>query len=408
MSKFSQTVGFAANIYWQRAQTQYLAHVRHEPLALLYTRKGREDPYAIYRRMRQNGPLMPTARGNWSTASHRVCSAVLRDRKFGVVHDEQLDLSFLEMNAPDHTRLRRLAQPAFSPKTLPAFRRRIEKTVGELLDRAAAVGRFDLVSEFAAPLPIGVITDLLGIPDADSREFEEHGAVVGSALDGIRSLRHAARFAAADAKLNTLYESLIELRRREPADDLISRLIAAEGDRLKPAELKPMINLLLIAGFETTVNTIGSCVLALLNNPEQWEALRSDPEQMAPKAVEEALRYDPPVQNTGRIALEDLELEGRQVRKGQWVLTMIGGAGRDPEVYERPEVFDIGREAPAEHLAFSGGIHYCVGQPLARMEMTIAIQLLAERMPNLKFAGPVRRHARSSIRGLQHLPVSAN
>jgi cytochrome P450 len=408
MSKFSQTAGFATSLYAQRATVMYLAHVKREPLAMLQTRKGLDDPYAIYRLMRQRGTLALTPQGNWSTASHRVCSAALRDRKFGVVQDEQLNLSFLGMNQPDHTRLRRLAQPSFSPKTLPGFRDRIEKTVGRLLDRAAARGRFDLVSEFATPLPISVITDLLGIPDADSREFGEHGAVVGSALDGIRSLRQAARFQAANAKLNTLFENLFELRRREPADDLISRLIAAEGDQVRPAELAPMVFLLLIAGFETTVNLIGNCVLALMNNPEQWEALRADPERLAPKAIEEALRYDPPVQGTSRIALEDVELEGQLVRRGQWVVTMIGAAGRDPEVYDRPEAFDIDREDPADHLAFSGGIHYCVGQPLARMELTIAMQMLAERMPTLRLAGPVRRRPTSTIRGLRHLPVSAS
>lgn len=409
MSRLTQTAGFAASLYLQRAYVQYLAHVRHEPMALLHTRKGREDPYAIYRRMRASGPLSLTSHGNWTTASHRVCNAVLRDRKFGVVQDEQLDLSFLGMNPPDHTRLRRLAQPAFSPKHLPSFRSRIENTVAELLDRAVAEGgRFDLVSGFAEPLPISVITELLGIPDADSREFAEHGAVVGSALDGIQSLRQAARFQAADAKLDALFQNVFELRRREPADDLISRLIAAEGDQIEPGELTPMVFLLLIAGFETTVNVIGNCVLALLNNPEQWEALRADPERLAPKAVEEALRYDPPVQGTSRIALEDAELEGQKVRKGQWVLTMIGAAGRDPEVYERPDVFDIERDHPAEHLAFSSGIHYCVGQPLARMELTIAMQLLAERMPKLRLAGPVRRRRTSTIRGLRSLPVVAD
>jgi cytochrome P450 len=294
----------------------------------------------------------------------------------------------------------------FSPKTLPTFRTRIEKTVGDLLDQAAARnGSFDLVSAFAQPLPISVITELLGIPDADSREFGEHGAVVGSALDGIKSLRHAARFQAANANLHTLFENLFDLRRREPADDLITRLLATEGDQLQPGELEPMVFLLLIAGFETTVNLIGNCALALMNNPDQWQALRADPERLAPKAVEEALRYDPPVQGTSRIALEPTELEGHQIRRGQWIVTMIGAAGRDPEIYSHPDTFDIQRDAPADHLAFSSGIHYCVGQPLARMEATIAIQLLAERMPKLELASPPRRRRTSTIRGLTQLPV---
>ncbi|ACU77317.1 cytochrome P450 [Catenulispora acidiphila DSM 44928] len=409
MTNLTQAARFATALYGQRAFTHYLAYVRHEPMAQLATRKGREDPYAIYRQMRQYGPLYRTARGNWSTVSHRVCNTVLRDRRLGVEQDEYLDLSMLGMNPPDHTRLRRLAQPAFSPKTLPTFRARIERTVADLLDRAESPGgSFDLVSAFAAPLPISVITELLGIPDADNREFAEHGATVGSALDGIQSLGQAARFQASQAALHTLFENLFALRRREPADDLISHLIAAEGDQIQPSELEPMVFLLLIAGFETTVNLIGNSTLALLNNPDQWEALRADPENLAPKAVEEALRYDPPVQGTSRLALQDLELEGQHIHQGQRIFTMLAAAGRDPEIYPHPDTFDIARESPADHLAFSSGIHYCIGQPLARMEATIALQTLAERMPKLRITGPVRRRNTTTIRGLRQLVVSAD
>ena len=406
MSGLSQTIGFAAGLYRQRATIRYQAHVRRIPLSQLETRKGRDDPYAVYRRMRRDAALAPTRRGNWVTVSHRVCDAVLRDRRFGVQKDPDLDLSFLAMNPPDHTRLRRLAQPAFSPKTLPAYRGRIEETIGQLLDRAVS-RRFDLVSGFAAPLPISVITGLLGIPDADSAEFERYGAAVGSALDGITSLRQAARIKDADAKLHALFQGVFELRRREPADDLISRLLAAEGDQVEPGELEPLVNLLLIAGFETTVNLIGNCVHALLREPGQWETLCADPEQWAPRAVEEALRYDPPVQGTSRIALEDVELEGVRVRRGQVVVLMIGAAGRDPGVYERPEVFDIARGPSPDHLAFASGIHYCVGRPLALMESTIAVRMLAERLPGLRLAGRARRRASTTIRGPRYLPVRA-
>ncbi|WP_034271178.1 cytochrome P450 [Actinospica robiniae] len=406
MSQLSQTVRFATGLYRQRLDIAYAAHVHHAPLAQLDTRAGHSDPYAVYRRMRADGPLAPTRKGNWVTVSHRICSAVLRDRRFGVVRDPYLDMSFLGMNPPDHTRLRRLAQPAFSPKTLPAYQTRIERTVEGLLDRAAsAPGTFDLVSGFAAPLPITVITDLLGIPDADSGQFAAYGAAVGSALDGIRSLRQARRVQAAAEKLGVVFDRLIDLRRREPGDDLTSRLVAAEGGQVHADELRPLINLLLIAGFETTVNLIGSCVLNLLRHPDQWQALCAEPERLAPQAVEETLRYDPPVQATSRIALEDLELEGTPVHLGQSVVTMIGAAGRDPEVYERPEVFDIERVPEVDHLAFSGGIHYCVGQPLARMEAVIALRLLATRMPSLRVAGRPRLRPATAIRGPLYLPV---
>ncbi len=316
-------------------------------------------------------------------------------------------MSFLLMNPPDHTRLRRLAQPAFSPKAVATYHGQIERAVGNLLDRAAAAGEFDLVSAFASPLPITVITDLLGIPDADSHDFGRHGAQIGSALDGIRSLRHARQLMAASKELRQLFDSLFELRRREPQDDLVSRLVAADGDQIEPGEMLSMCLLLLITGFITTVNLIGNAVLALLDHPGQWQALCADPEAMAPKAVDETLRFDPPVQDTSRVALEPLELEGKAVAEGQPVIMLIAAANRDPEVYDHPDAFDIHRERAADHLAFGGGIHYCIGQPLARLEATIALQMLAERMPELARTGPVRRVNSSNLRGPLRLPVTA-
>lgn len=186
---------------------------------------------------------------------------------------------------------------------------------------------------------------------------------------------------------------------------MLGRLAAAEGDQISPEEMIPLCTLLLVAGFEATVNLIGNGVLALLDHPEQWKALCADAQALAPKAVEEALRFDPPVQRTFRVALEPSEIEGRSVHKGQWVVTFIGGANRDPDVYERPSGFDLGRTGGADHLAFSSGIHYCIGQPLARLEATIVFRLLAERMPNLRRNGPVVRRNATTIRGPSRLPV---
>jgi cytochrome P450 len=417
MADLRQVLAFASSLYLTRAGVGYAGYVRRDPMSLIQLRPGRVNPYAIYDRIRAQGPLVPTRLGNWVTTSHPVCDGVLRDRRFGVRPQEQdgvpaaqdeLDLSFLGMNPPDHTRLRRLAAPAFGPRAVATYADRIERTVGELLDAAAAAGQFDLVSAFAAALPIAVITDLLGIPDSRSADFARYGMLIGSALDGIRSLRHARQLMIGDSVLRKLFEDLFELRRREPQDDILSQLVAAPGDQVRPAEILPLCSLLLVAGFETTVNLIGNGVLALLGNPAQWQALCADPAAMAPKAVEEVLRFDPPVQRTYRVALEPLELEGRQVRKDQIVVTLIGAANRDPEVYRKPDVFDINRENAASHLAFSSGIHYCLGQPLARLEATIAFAMLAERMPALARAGRVKRRNATTIRGPLYLPVTAS
>ncbi|GIE86905.1 cytochrome P450 [Actinoplanes regularis] len=410
-----QALSFAVALYRRRLAINYWGRVRRDPLSRLHLAEGRANPYAVYDEIRAYGPLMPTPLGNWVTANHAVCDAVLRDRRFcpraaqmngpGAPGDK-FDMSFLDKDPPEHTRLRRLAQPAFSPKQIAGYRPRVERVVGELLDTAAAKGTFDLVSDFAAPLPIAVISDLMGIPDADVDEFTEHGALIGSALDGVRSLRHAARLLAASDALDKVFVRLFELRRREPADDAVSRILAAEGDQIQPHEVLPLCRLLLVAGFETTVNLIGNTVNALLDHPEQWDAVCADPAGLADAAVEETLRWDSPVQRTSRCAVEDIELAGVTVRKGELVVPLLGAANRDPSVYADADRFDLHRVPEADHLSFSSGIHYCVGAPLARMEAGVALRLLAERMPGLRRAGALRRRDAGIIRGPLAFPVS--
>ncbi|MGH3501604.1 MAG: cytochrome P450 [Nocardioidaceae bacterium] len=416
MSKTGQTLMFAKQLYAERAGTWWHGYVRRDRMSLLQLRPGRDNPYAVYEQLRAAGPMLPTRMGNWVTTSHAMCNRVLRDRRFGVrpldgagadSEPGDIDLSFLELNPPDHTRLRRLAAPAFGRKQMDGYRPRIEKTVHRLLDDAQRQGEFDLVSAVAAPLPIAVITDLLGIPDADADDFARYGALVGSALDGISSLRHARALMAADQEMTQLFERLFELRRREPRDDIVSQIVAAQGDTVEPAEMLPLCVLLLIAGFETTVNLIGNGTLALLGQREQWELLTEDPTR-APEAVEEVLRFDPPVQRTGRVALEPVEVDGHEVATGQWVIPLIGAANRDPQVYADPACFDIGRDNSTEHLAFSAGIHYCLGQPLARLEAAVAFGALAERMPGLHRVGRVKRRNATTIRGPLSLPLSAS
>jgi cytochrome P450 len=415
MSDLSAAIKFAARIYRRRALAARAGYVMRDPMALYTVRPHRTDPYPVYEQLRTQGTLNPNWRGGWLSTSHRVCDSVLRDRRFGACPEKQdenqaaprdVEMSFVYMNPPDHTRLRRLAMPAFSPKAVAGYTGRIEQVVSDLLDTAAKAGEFDLVSEFAAALPIAVISDLLGIPDSDSAAFTRYGMIIGSALGGVRSLRHAAQLKAANTELSELFEHLFELRRREPRDDIVSTLVAAEGDQVEPGEMLPMCTLLLFAGFETTVNLIGNGVLALLAHPAQWRALCAAPEAMAAKAVEETLRFDPPVQMIGRFALEPLELEAKPLRKGEYVTALVGAANRDPEVYDHPGRFDLGRDNPPPHLAFSSGIHYCIGQPFARLEAEVAFMRLAERMPGLTSVGKVKRRSSPGIRGPMHLPVS--
>ncbi len=362
---------------------------------------GHEDPHPTYERLRALGPLTGDD-GLWFTTSHPVANRILRDRRFGVrfsdgsspANGSLLSESFLELDPPDHTRLRRLAAPAFSPKKIDEYRARVEKVADALLDRE----EFDLIGDFAAPLPISVISDLLGIPDADTAEFADYGALVAASIDtGV-----TADMADANDKVLELFDRLIAQRRRTPGDDVISSLVAAETEeKLTSREMLDTLVLLLVAGFETTVNLIGNGTRALLDHPSQWELFKADPE-LASAVVEETLRWAPPVQMTSRIAHERVGGIGED----EVVTLLIGAANRDPEVYPEAHRFDVTREHKPEHLAFSSGVHYCLGATLARMEGEVAFRALARRMPDLRQTGPVVFRDSVVIRGMKSMPVS--
>src|SRR5215218_1706102 len=414
-TKALQAAKFLSGMYRERARILYWAHVRGDLFSQLILPNHHTDPYQIYEEMRARGPLVPTRLGNYTTTSHRVCNEVLRSRRFGVrpedgsddlANQAGLDLSLLELNPPDHTRIRRLAAPAFTPRRMAAYAGLVDQAIQRLLDQCERQREFDLMSSFASPLPIAVVTHLLGLPNEPER-FRRLGSTIARALDGIWSLGQARTLAAADAELRTTFVELLQQRAAEPGDDLVSALVAEQGQAITATELSALVRLLLIAGFETTVNAIGSGMRWLLNDRDQWELLVKEPER-APAVAEEVLRFEPPVQQAVRVALTETEVAGFPIRKNQWIIPVLAAANRDPEVYPEPNRFDITRESPAEHLAFSGGIHYCLGSPLARMELAMALRALAERFPDLRPAGPVEMRPGTTLRGPLRVPVKIN
>ncbi|HEV7656220.1 MAG TPA: cytochrome P450 [Mycobacteriales bacterium] len=394
------------------------AHVRRDPILRLYTRAGIADPYPVYAWVRAQGPMLRLRRGDRATAHYDCCREVLRSRDFGVRMpgdpgpsgpgpDVQLDLGMLERDPPDHTRLRRLVAPAFTPAAIARHRALVEATADQLLDRAVRAGRFDLVTDYAAPLPVTIITALLGLDGSDAAVLAGHGAAISSALDGVRSPAHLLAVIRAAGAIEPAFARLIEARRREPRDDLVSALVAAsDGGRLTAYELYVTCSLLLVAGFETTVNLIGNAVSALLDRPELWAALRDDP-GLAGAVAEEVLRYDPPVQATYRVAQVPTEVAGERFRPGEGVALFLGGAARDPAAYPDPDRVQLHRPRATDHLAFSAGPHYCAGAPLARLEAEVALRRLVERMPRLTRAGRGRWRPATTIRGYASLPVRA-
>jgi cytochrome P450 len=386
------------------------------------------DPYPSYERLRSTDPMHVTPFGAFLASRHAEVSLVLRDKRFGKdfvdrttrrygpdVMEEPVFRSMrhwmLQQDPPDHTRLRGLVVKAFTARRVEDMRPRIQAIVDEMLDRIAPLGHMDLIEDFAFRLPVTIICDMLGIPPEHREVFYTSSRNGGRLLDPVPlSPAEIAQANTGTAAAQMYFQQLFELRRKNPGDDLTTQLVQAEedGSKLSNEELTANIILLFGAGHETTVNLIGNGLLALHRNPDQLALLRANP-ALITNAIEEFLRYDSSVQMAGRVALEDIDdLGGKKIPKGESVLCLLGSANRDPAVYpDRPDRLDITR-SNVRPLSFGGGIHFCLGAQLARIEAEVAIATLLRRLPDLRLDDVKTPEWRPTfvLRGLRSLPAS--
>lgn len=412
-----------------------------EPQALLgdlLDPANRADPYPVYARIREAGPLVAPESNLVVFSTFAACDEALRhpssasDRLKSTVAQREIARGaparpfgapgFLFLDPPDHTRLRKLASKAFVPKVVKALEPDIVALVDGLLETVAAKGDFEVIADLAYPLPVAVICRLLGVPLADEPEFSRASALAAQSLDPFFTVTGRAADGFEDRMqaglwLREYLRGLVAERRAAPREDLISGLIAAEeaGDQLTEDEIVATCHLLLVAGHETTVNLIANAILAMLRHPGQWAALAADPQRVSVVA-EETLRYDPPVQLVGRIAAEDMtigEVTGGQERsdrglvtvpKGDNMLLLTAAAHRDATVFDRPDVFDPDR-GQIRHLGFGKGPHFCLGAPLARLEAAVALTAVTRRFPAAELAGEPVYKPNLTLRGMETLPV---
>ena len=391
-----------------------------------------EDPYGVYAELRRRNPVHRNALGFWVFTRHADCLAILRDKRsssdgrnvdattFREVRAVDLPLQqgpeamlaemapFLFRDPPDHTRLRGLVQKAFTPRVVEGLRPRLEEICEGLLDSALERGEIDLVADCAYALPVQIIVEMLGVPAEDHEQFRVWSHALARGLDPDFLLPPEAVQQRLGAILSFVqyFASLIEARRREPGEDLLSRLIQAEeqGDVLTQGELLSTCILLLVAGHETTVNLISGGALALMERPDQLALVRDDP-TVVRSGVEEMLRFVCPVQLTGRVALEDMEVGGATIAAGEFSMLLIASANRDPDAFDDPDTFDVAR-ADNNHLGFGFGIHHCLGAPLARLEAQIALPALLRRARRLERTNDELSYKQNIVlRGLESLPV---
>jgi cytochrome P450 len=388
-----------------------------------------ENPYPHYADLRERDPVHRTLLGPWLLSRYADVVRVLRDPSLSVEErnavsiavDPEVAAAFegrdggnramLNLDPPDHDRLRRLVSKAFTPKMMESLRPDVERLVESALDDAVArgTGEMDLIADLAFPLPFTVISEMLGMPTERRDEMRAWSHALVKTLDPIMTPEEA--WAAADAgeAMNAYVLEVIAAKRSAPADDLLSGLIAAEedGDVLDEEELLDQVMLLYIAGHETTVNLIGNGTLALLRHRDQLERLRNDP-ALDQTAVDELLRFDSPVQFSRRIAVTDFELSGQVIEAGSFVLTCLAGANRDPEHWgPTADDLDLGRTNAAQHVSFGSGVHHCLGAALARVEGRAAFAALARRFPDLELIDEDPSfNGRIVLRGLDALPLA--
>ncbi|KAA8960499.1 cytochrome P450 [Mycobacterium sp.] len=388
------------------------------------------DPIPFYEELRSRGPLV-RGRLSYVTVDHAVASEVLRSDDFRVLMlgaNLPAPLRWLErrtrgnllhplrppsllaVEPPDHTRYRKTVSAVFTPRAVAALRERVEHTATGLLDQLAGQsGVVDVVDHYCSQLPVAIISDILGVPDHDRGEILQFGELAAPALDVGLSWRQFRRVQRGLAGFNLWLAGHLRQLRRTPGEDLMSQLIvASETDsaerHLDETELQAIAGLVLAAGFETTVNLLGNGIRILLDAPEQLQVLQRRPQSWA-GAVEEILRLESPVQLTARVALNDVELAGRLIRRGELVVVCLAAANRDPAVFDDPHRFDVERVNANRHLAFSAGRHFCLGAALARVEGEVGLRAFFERFPDVRPAGAGSRRETRVLRGWSTLPV---
>ncbi|MFF4562327.1 cytochrome P450 [Streptomyces sp. NPDC001435] len=385
------------------------------------------DPYPAYAELRARGRVLhyePT--DQWLVPHHADVSALLRDRRLGRTYQHRFshedfgrtapppehepfhvlnDHGMLDLEPPDHTRIRRLVSKAFTPRTVERLKPYVGELAGELVSALVAAGGGDLLKDVAEPLPVAVIAEMLGIPESDRAQLRPWSADICGMYELNPSEDTAAKAVRASVEFSDYLRELIAARRKEPGEDLVSGLIAAhdEGDRLTEQEMISTAVLLLNAGHEATVNATVNGWWALFRNPAQLAALRAD-HSLVPSAIEELMRYDTPLQLFERWVLDEIEIDGTTIPRGAEIAMLFGSANHDPAVFTAHETLDLTR-TDNPHISFSAGIHYCIGAPLARIELAASMTALLEQAPRLSLTAEPQRKPNFVIRGLEGLSV---